>query len=450
MKRLHIRWKIMIWHSLFLLLVFMIIFPTIYLIVSNNFYSNAEKQLRSEAVQIGIALRDNNWQDEPDSSLDKALVGIYIGIYSKTNTQIAGWIPTEYNVNLAPSLGEIRYSSAGSHKLIILDSPLIVNGRINGWYRVVRTLDFITNTLALMREMIVIVIPVFTIISILLMFGGGCISLALSPVKKIAQTAQEVGQGDLSKRIHLSTGALDEVNVLANSFDEMLDRLEDSFDREKRFSSDVSHELRTPVTAIIANAEESLNGKKTPDEYKESLENILAEGNRMNTLISQLLIMARGNDGSIMQEAEPIDISMLTEAVVDEVKNMPAHPDIAISADIESGIILLVEQTLYMRLLFNLIDNALKYNVPGGWVKVVLRKEDASIFLSVEDGGIGISEDNLPRIWDRFFKATKHTANSSPGLGLSLVKWIAEQFGGTVSVKSELGKGSIFEIRFPA
>ncbi|PKM72298.1 MAG: hypothetical protein CVU91_09880 [Firmicutes bacterium HGW-Firmicutes-16] len=447
MKRLNIKWKIMLWHSLALLLIFIAVLPIMYLVISDHLYKGAETLLLSEAGKITGLLRLGEGMDEPNTGIDLIQTGTYIAVYSDANEIISGRLPEDFDPNAQPIFNDVHYEGFAEHKWMVLDRELIVHGKRTGWFRVVKPLDAISSALAYFKTMIYIATLIIICFSALMMISGGFITRALSPVKQITKTAQQIGQGNLSKRINFE-GGHDEVGVLAATFDKMLDRLEDSFDREKRFSADVSHELRTPVTAIIVNAEEALVGDKTAEEYRENLKTILLEGKKMNSLISQLLMMARSIDGNYIQEMECIDLSALTQTIVEDVTERDENSGITISADIDSGIIMLFDQTLFMRLLYNLIDNALKYNVPSGWVKVSLKKQQSTVLLSVGDGGIGISEEDLPRIWNRFYKANQSTISSSPGLGLSIVRWIAEQFGGSVSVMSELGKGSLFEVRF--
>ena len=447
MKKLNIKWRIMLWHTSAIVLLFILTLPTMYLIISNHLYSQAEALIRSDADKITRSLRIGNGMDEPNSEIDFVQTNTFIAVYSTENEMISGRLPQNFEQNDQPVYGKAYYNRTDAHEWIVLDRELIVHGRVTGWFRVVKSLDELRAALSYFRYIIYIIILVYTLFSILTMISGGFLSRALSPVKQITKTAKEISQGDLTKRIAFE-GKHDEVGKLAATFNEMVDCLEDTFNREKRFSSDVSHELRTPVTAIMISAEEALSGEKTTDEYKESLEVILRESRKMNSLISQLLIMSRCNNGTYSFEMEPIDISRLTTTVVAELSESKSHPDISISSEVEDGIVMKVEETLYMRMLINLIDNALKYNIPGGWVEVSLNKINNDVILSVKDSGIGIAEEDIQRIWERFYKADQSRIDSSPGLGLSIVKWIADLHGGTVNVKSELGKGSLFEIKF--
>lgn len=444
MKILTIRRRIMLWYTTLLVLILVSALPLMYFVLSNNLYNDTKTLLHSEIDEVTKTLVFDDATIQLDDNLDLVEAGTYVAVYSKDNVLLSGKLPPDFNLRAQPVLGSIYLEESDGHKWMIYDCSIAQNGETSGWLRAVKSLGSVDETLNNFQTTIYIIIPVYIAIAL---FGGFFIKRTLSPVVRIARTAKQIGQGDLSKRIHLSHSH-DEFGILAESFDQMLDRLEDSFNREKRFSSDVSHELRTPITAIILSAEEALDGNKEPEEYKESLGAILKESRKMNSLISQLLMMARSHDGKYAPEMEEIDISMLTQTIVDEVSERSEYPDVSILIEIEDGITMLVEQTLYMRLLINLIDNALKYNIPGGWVKVTLASSENAVYLSVEDSGIGISKENLPKIWDRFFKADQSSINSSPGLGLSIVKWIAELHGGTVHVNSKLNKGSLFEIRF--
>ena len=448
MKNLNIKWKIVIIHSFSLFMLYAITLPVIYLVISNHLYRGAEALINTQAEQLSLELSEGRSMDDPDCEIDFEETGTYIAVYTKDNQKLSGSLPDKFDETSKPVFGDLYYAGSDGYKWMVLDREYTVGGETAGWFRIVKSLNSLKKGLDFFEKVILFTILAYIAITACLLLFGNLITHALSPVKRMTAAAQQIGEGDLTKRINF-TGPRDEVGRLAETFDMMLDSIEDSFLREKRFTSDVSHELRTPVTAIIINAEEALDGDKTTEEYKENLNVILREGRKMNSLISQLLMMARSRGDDSRQETEPIDISRLTQAIVCETIERGEHPSISISCSITAGIVLMFDQTLYMRLLYNLIDNAMKYNIPGGWVSVSLKKDENFALLSVEDGGIGISKEDLPNIWNRFYKADPSSGNSSPGLGLSIVKWIAEQFGGAVSVKSELGKGSLFEARFP-
>lgn len=444
MKRMKIKWKIMLCFTAMFVLIIAASVPIRYTIISNNLYINAKYLLQSEAERVADIIVYSDGRVRLDRDVNLIATGTYIAVYSNDSVLRSGELPEDFDLNVKPQFGNIYTENSNGHKWIIYDYKLFRNSENVGWLRAVRSLDATSEILKNFKSSILKIIPIYIVIAFL---GLVFIRRTLSPVVEITKTAKQISQGNLTKRLNLDIPR-DELGTLAETLDEMLDRLEYSFNREKRFSSDVSHELRTPITAIILSAEEALGGDKTSSEYKESLSSILKEGRRVSALISQLLMMARSYDGEYVPEKEAIDISLLTKTIVDELSEGSKSAQISISSVIEEGIIMDVEQTLFMRLLINLIDNAIKYNIPGGWVKVSLRKTPDIVVLSVEDSGIGISKDDLPKIWDRFFKVDQSSINASPGLGLPIVKWIAQLHGGTVHVTSVLDKGSLFEIRF--
>ena len=447
MKGLTIKWKMMLWYAALVSVLLGAALPYMYYTLSDSMRSDAKVLLRSEVSGAAESLEYENDAIKLDDDIDLVGLGIYITVYSNSNRSFSGKLPPGFDLQVQPKYGKIYDRVVNGQEWFVCDYKVAQGDKTLGWIRAVKSLEPINSTLKNLRSIILIIVPIFMIIAL---FGGLFIAKrALSPIIQITKTAKQIGQHDLTKRIRLD-GPRDEVGMLAETFDEMLDRLEDSFSREKRFSSDVSHELRTPVAGIMLSAEEALQGNKTSAEYRETFQAILCESKKMSLMISQLLMMARSDEGKYMHEMEKIDISSLTGTIVEESQKGNDLTDTVISTDIEDGIIMIVEETLYMRLLLNLIDNAIKYSPPGGPIKVTLKNSGDFIRLSVEDSGIGISKENLPRIWDRFFKADPSRFDSSPGLGLPLVKWIAELHGGTVRVKSELGKGSLFEISFKA
>ena len=169
-------------------------------------------------------------------------------------------------------------------------------------------------------------------------------------------------------------------------------------------------------------------------------------------MISQLLFLSRADQGRQAVHKELLDLSLITEMAAEEQEAMAAEKNISIVRDIEEGIEGYVDETLFIRLWMNLIGNAISYGKEGGWLKVSLKKEKNTVFGAVEDNGIGISQEQLPHIWERFYQAdTSRTGkeNTGSGLGLPMVKWIVETHGGKISVRSTPGAGSRFAFYLP-
>ena len=240
--------------------------------------------------------------------------------------------------------------------------------------------------------------------------------------------------------------------IITISFDDMLSELEEVFRREKQFTSDVSHELRTPVGVILAQCEAILSNADFTEEQKEPVRMIERKAKVMADMISQLLFLSRADQGRQPLQREWINVSELTEMAAEEQQMLSdnAGRGIQIETRIEPDICASVDETLYIRMLTNLLSNAVRYSQDNGVVEVSLERKEENIIGTVEDHGCGISKTALPHIWERFYRADEsRTEEGHSGLGLSMVKWIAEVHGGSVSVESREGEGSRFLFQIP-
>lgn len=294
---------------------------------------------------------------------------------------------------------------------------------------------------------------VLTIILIIIAAAGGyfIISRVLSPVDKIRNTAEKISESsDLSQRIYIGEGK-DEIHSLANTFDNMLDKIEQTVEREKQFTSDASHELRTPIAVILSECEYMTDCAKTYDEIKESAYSVKNQAEKMSKLVSELLTISRMDKNTMQTEFEKTDISELLNFVCDEQEEIHSE-NIILHREIEPDVTVHADRFLLARLFINLITNAYSYGKDGGNITVSLSQNKNEILASIADDGIGIAKTDIPKIWERFYQTDpSRTANKngSMGLGLSMVKWIAECHNGKMSVQSELGVGSTFTFVMP-
>ncbi|MBE6677503.1 MAG: HAMP domain-containing histidine kinase [Ruminococcaceae bacterium] len=267
------------------------------------------------------------------------------------------------------------------------------------------------------------------------------------PVAKITEAAATIAaSNDLSQRLNMGEGK-DELSTLASTFDGMLDTIERNFEKEKQFTADASHELRTPVAVIMAQSEFALDPKATKEDRTEALNSINRQSKKMNKLLSELLNLARADNKVEALEKESFDICELAEMVLAENDAYAKEKNISLSLETKEAVFVRADQTQIMRVLINLISNAVKYGKEGGTVSVSVEdKGDGHILCKVIDDGIGISPEDLKCIWNRFFRAdsARSSDSGSIGLGLPMVKSIIETHGGTVSAESVLGEGSVF------
>ena len=289
------------------------------------------------------------------------------------------------------------------------------------------------------------------VIVALAILGGSVIAgRSLRPLNKITESAREITDGhDLSRRISLAPGR-DEVHELAETFNDMMGRLERSFDAERQFTSDASHELRTPVTVILAECEMAEKFPEDRAAVQESVAEIHKQALKMSELIGRLLAYTRLEQGTRRIDQEKVDLSELTGEVCEEQRAVSAR-DIAIECAAEPDILVNGDAALLISLVQNLVTNAVKYGKDGGHVWVRVYSEGQNACVSVRDDGIGIAEEDLDRIWNRFYQADRSRSDESRGigLGLSLARQIARLHGGMITASSRPGEGSEFVFSMP-
>ena len=292
-----------------------------------------------------------------------------------------------------------------------------------------------------------VVFPFLLVVSAL---GGYLITKkAFDPIEKIRETAEKINEGnDLTKRIDIGKGK-DEISVLATTFDKMFDRLQNSFDREAQFTSDVSHELRTPISVISSQSQYGLKYLEINEETRDIFENILDESKKMTNLISKLLMLARMDKGSQKLNVENTDMSEVVEMAAEMKMEKAQGKNITIKNYIKENLYADVDKSMIIRVLINLIDNAITYGKENGKIVIELFQNQDRIVCKVEDDGIGIAPEHVGKIWNRFYQVEPSRSGDNSGLGLSLVKWIIDAHKGMINVESELGKGTVFKFELP-
>jgi signal transduction histidine kinase len=233
--------------------------------------------------------------------------------------------------------------------------------------------------------------------------------------------------------------------------------LEAAFERQRQFTSDASHELRTPLAVMRGDIEITLRRERSAEEYKRALMSNLEEIVRLSRLIEDLLTLARGDTGRVELRCEPVDLNDLCRRMVEYISPLADQREQALIYDPPAGapnapVMINADVLRIKQLLLNLLDNAIKYTEPRGRVTLGLKTEENVTIITVADTGRGIPEEDLPHIFERFFRRSAKTADRSAagfGLGLSIVKWIVDSHGGRIEARSELGKGTEFIVRLP-
>jgi heavy metal sensor kinase len=283
-------------------------------------------------------------------------------------------------------------------------------------------------------------------------FGWLLAGRAIRPLNSVAQAAQEITGSNLSLNIPLR-GAGDELDRLIENFNRMAARLHQNFEQIRRFSTDVSHELRTPLTAIRGQLEVALFTAQTPEQYRDAMVNALEDVEKLSSIVRALLLLSQAESGQLALQKAPLDMATLATDVVDQFQIPAEERGVKLTADLHPGTLILGDHTQIERLLSNLLSNAIKYTPPNGRVSVSAGPADTPGWaqLIVEDTGVGIPAENLPHIFDRFYRVRSADTSVVPGLGLGLsfVAWIVEVHGGRIDVASNPGEGSKFTVLLP-
>jgi two-component system, OmpR family, heavy metal sensor histidine kinase CusS len=269
----------------------------------------------------------------------------------------------------------------------------------------------------------------------------------LLPLRQMAQSLERIGPDRLKERIG-SAGWPHELQPLAIAFDQMLKRLDDSFTRLSQFSADLAHELRTPIANMLGEAQVALTRDRAAAEYRETIESAVAECERLSRIVDNLLFVARVDAAREPIARKWFDARAAVEKIAAFYQTVADDHNVTISCSGDGQIY--ADPDLFERAVGNLLDNALRFAVEQGSIRVAVSKNDTDFEVTVSDNGCGIAIEHLPRVFDRFYRAESSRGSDGAGLGLALVKSIVELHGGSAAIQSELNHGTTVVLRFPA
>ncbi len=439
MKRLSIKAKVTLWYSALVAVIIAALLIFLFVVSDLRLHEDIYERLEDAAVETYFSTEVRHGELKFDDDVDYFMDGIFLSVYDEYGDFLYGIIPQGfYGAEFIP---DSAYQLEQDDKTwIVFDEAFNVDDYGKIYIRAITT-DDIHSSFEIVTTIALYALPLLLILCATA--GYFITKRAFLPVAQITAAADSINEGkDLSKRIALNGS--DEIANLANTFDRMFDRLEKNFEAEKRFTSDASHELRTPTAVIIAQCEYALSAPASVDEYRSSLEIILNQSRKMSGLISQLLTLSRADRGTAKLAIEEVNLSDLCELTSDQLIEKAAEKGITIHKEITENVTMAGDETMLMRLLINLITNAITYGRENGNIYVTLDSYDNTVVGAVRDDGIGISPENLPYIWDRFYQVDPSRSNDSAGLGLSMVKWIVAAHGGCIDVASRLGEGTAF------
>ncbi len=447
MKKVSAKLKLTLWTTALMIIVAGVLMGVMFALVENIVISNSKTQLSKVVDRNADELEFDDGKLDVDD-IDFFKDGVYTLLYTQDGERIAGSLPEEFIVE--PPLNNKQLSEATVDGTLYYTYDMlspVEDHHQPMWVRGVIAVDAVANA-----TNNILLIALFSLPLIVLLGAFGSYFVAkktFKPIDKIIKTTEEISE-DLSLRINLKNES-SEIQKLADTFDAMFERLEKSFETEKQFTSDVSHELRTPTAVILAQCEYALSKNGTLEDKNEALETVQRQAGKMSKIITDLLNLTRLDIGIEKAEFKNIDLSKLVQEICYE-QNLIAPVGIVLSHNISPNIKGRFDQAMLTRLLVNLISNSFRYRKENGIVLVTLSEDASEIILSVKDDGIGIEKEHIDKIWQRFYQVeTSRTSNQegSMGLGLTMVKQIAQLHLATIDLESEPGAGSLFTVKFP-
>lgn len=450
MKKISVKLKVTLWYTGIIAIISVITLIAVNSVMQNTVKRDMDRQITKTVTDFShkINMRnDASFTPPPNFFYEQ---GVHIILYDNSKNVIGGHVPFNLDSqNFSFENDVIRETFYNTGSYYEYDKKVIGKDHKTYWVKGIMSLDEKTYAIKSVLKNNIILSVVMLIVAGL---GGYIIiSKAFVPVNKIRQTADEISKSsDLSRRINLGNGN-DEIHALADTFDKMLEKIEETMEKEKQFTSDASHELRTPVAVILSECEYMESCAKNIEDYTESSLSIKRQAEKMQKLISELLTISRMDKNTLQTNFENTDISELLTFICDEQEEIQ-NKNITLKRDVQKDVFGECDRFLLARIFINLISNAYQYNKENGYVKISLKEEKGQIIFSVKDSGIGISKENIDKIWERFYQedcSRTKNENGSMGLGLSMVKWISECHNGKIEVKSEKEMGSEFTFIFP-
>ncbi len=461
-----IRIRFAFWATVLILAILAAFGGFVYFNLSFSLQSALDETLVLSASQTAATLNVNNGQiipaeaAAPDENGTQSFTeqGLTLIVFTQDGTVLQASGPlqsTEMTIHPAspgsrsgsPSnQAEFRTISVkGNENLTrVYSLPVMDNGNVAGYVQAMQSLGSVQDSLNRLLTA--------------LLLGGGLLSLvaglagyflaarALAPMDNITRAARHISTDDLSARLNLpDTG--DEVSRLAATFDDMLARIENGFQREHQFTADASHELRTPLAAMQAILSVVREGQRPVNEYRQALDDLSEEAGRMQGLVEDLLKLARGENGLKLQ-LEQVNLSILLSDVTDSLRPLAAAKNLALNCSLEPGLMISGDTDQLIRLFVNLIDNAIKYTEKGS-ITLTGGQTGQTIRIRITDTGIGIPPGYQAHIFERFYRVEASRSSGGAGLGLAIARQIAHAHTGEITVESLPGKGTTFMVEVP-
>ena len=343
---------------------------------------------------------------------------------------------------------EKTYSPGRRRAFRFITTPLYRDGRLTYIIQMGTHLRFVRKSLSVFRSNILAALPIVLILGSL---GGWILARrALSPIGYIASKTRHITSENLNERL-TPRGTGDEMDELIGTINGMIARLEASFRRMAEFTADASHELKTPICAMRGEAEVLLSKNRTAEEYREGLAQFIERFDQLNRMINDLILLSKSDSSQVELNVVPVRLDLLIKDICNLFQVLAEQKNIALDIDPIQETVVMGDKIRLQQLFTNLIDNAIKYTPEQGMIRIALEKDSEVALVKVSDTGIGMSEEEQGKIFERFYRVDKSRSKETGGvgLGLSIAQWIVHAHKGTIGVQSRLEKGSTFIVTLP-
>lgn len=484
-----IRFKIVIWYTIILVLVLSLFSTLVYLNLRKTLDDDLNNMLQLKAEGVADSI-ETYWETEKEDgiangadkevfskinninfikiaqrwvkeqSLDPELLGIIVNIYGPqgeliASSESASRITYIQKENIKEILmGGIHFEnrlfqrtlSGDIETMRVYTLPIIEDKTLVYVTQVAIPLSSYQNALNKLRLTFFVLLPLVVLLSSIA--GFLLAALIIRPLKKIIYSVRRITAENLKLRIKIPD-TKDEIKELVDTFNTMLEKLDESFSSQKQLTQDISHELRTPLTIMRGEMEVALKKARSPEEYMAVLESGLDEIGRLTIMVENLLMLSRFDSREVRMEIKPVSIGGLLNDIIADMHILAEKKEITIECNVLDKVLVNCDEHQIRRAFINIIDNAIKYTPAHGKILINLEDMDNRTRIKISDSGIGISLNNLHFIFNRFFRVDKSRSSEGFGLGLSISKSIIEAHKGRLSIESELGRGTTVIIDLP-
>ncbi|MBM4462934.1 MAG: HAMP domain-containing protein [Chloroflexi bacterium] len=460
MSFLHsIKFRFTVWYLLVLIILLSILSTVVYFHMSRSLNNNLDNSLELRATQLQSirTILDSIKQGEFQQELGEIVVLYYYSgdtLVQVSSRNISVTLDSQFverAIDGESSFVTVHTTTGEEVRLYAAPIRLPGPGGGTGVQQAAVVVGRSTKDIEQALDGLVRTLSIAVPLTLLVAAGGGVFLArrALKPVDQISQTAQDIGGGDLSQRIEVNTR--DELGRLASTLNQMIGRLQRAFKRQQQFTADASHELRTPLAVIQAESSLALQKDRSASDYQKSLESVSQEANHMSAIIDRLLTLARADDGKDRLTFQEVNLAKLIQDLGADAEILCQEKGLRFHLGEAHDLIVKGDEAMLRQLFLNLLDNATKYTPSGGTVSVSFRTEGQMAVVAVSDTGIGIAPEDMPFIFERFYRVDKarSRAGGGAGLGLAISQHIAKAHGGKIEVESQLGKGSTFTVSLP-